>query len=105
MQNTNLKTAKFFQPYNAELHSERYVVENSTDLELFFRAFPHNRKVMQNTLKKSLADGRVILLTDSTLSGFTSYCFETVLSDTEKLEDVHPSSFIRVVEVVEPNLI
>ncbi len=105
MKNETLKIAKFFQPYNPELHSERYVVENDTDLELFFKAFPHNRKYMQNTLKKILAEGRTILLTDSTLSGFTSYCYETVLSDTNKLEDVHPSSFIRVVEVLEPNLI
>lgn len=98
MQNETLKSAKFFQPYNPDLISERYVVENTTDLELFFKAFSHNRKLMQNTLKKSLVEGRIILLTDSTLSGFTSYCFETVLSDTKKLEDVHPSSFIRVEE-------
>ncbi len=108
MKNETLKTAKFFQAYNPDLISERYVVENPNDLELFFRAFSHNRKLMQNTLKTSLKEGRIILLTDSTLSGFTSYCFETVLSDSKKLEDVHPTSFIRVTtetEIIEEEII
>jgi ribosome biogenesis GTPase A len=101
MKNTNLKVATFFTPQTSDVHFERYVVENNEDLEAFFKAFSHNRKMMQNTLKKSLTEGRTILLTDSTLSGFTSYSYETKVDDVNKLEGVHPSSFIRVVEVVE----
>lgn len=94
MQNTKLKSAIYVQPFST-VQSERYVVENQADLNAFFKAFPENKRFLGDTLKKDLLQGKIIILTDATMSGFSSYCYETVLGDRE-ISEVHPTSFIRV---------
>lgn len=96
MQNTKLKTAKYFTVNKPDVHSERYLVETQDDLNKFMKAFPENKQFLAKTLKEDLERGKIILLTDRTMSGFTSYCYETVLSETKTLENAHPTEWIRV---------
>ncbi len=96
MKNTKLKSAHFTSPQEPTVTFERYLVENQKDLKDFFEAFPQNKKFMNDSLTKSLSEGYIILLTEVTMSGFNSYCFETVVTDETDLTKLHPSSFIRV---------
>jgi hypothetical protein len=58
----------------------RYVIENLTDLNKFFKHFKEfdilNTK---NNLSKSIKEGSVILLTDPHfLTGVNTYCYENI---------------------------
>ena len=57
---------------------QRYVVEDNNDLSKFLKKFTRlaELKSIVKTLKGHLADGKVLVLTDTTMSGFPSYCFE-----------------------------
>lgn len=94
MQNTKLKTAVYTNPAG-EFKTERYVVESQEDLNAFLKAFPENNLILKKPLTGDVERGKIILLTDPTRSGFSSYCFETVVGDRE-LSELHPTSFIRV---------
>ena len=94
MENTKLKSATYVQPFST-VESERYLVENQEDLKAFFKAFPENKTYLGKVLKEDVERGKIILLTETTMSGFSSYCYETVLGDRE-VSEVHPTSFIRV---------
>lgn len=96
MLHKKLKSAFFTSPqYNGEVF-ERYLVENETDLKKFFKTFPQSRKMMEGNLLKSLKEGYTIILTELTISGFNSYCFETKIQEGSK---IHPSSFIRETKI------
>lgn len=94
MNNTKLKSAVYTNPAG-EFKTERYVVETQEDLNAFFKAFPENKRFLGDVLKRDLERGKIIILTDRTISGFSSYCYETVLGDRD-ISEVHPTSFIRV---------
>jgi len=94
MENTKLKSATFVQPFST-VQSERYIVENQEDLKAFFKAFPENKIYLGKVLKEDVERGKIILLTETTMSGFSSYCYETILGD-RAISEVHPTSFIRV---------
>lgn len=94
MENTKLKSATYVQPFST-VQSERYLVENQEDLKAFFNAFPKNKEFLGKVLKDDVERGKIVLLTDATMSGFSSYCYETVLGDRD-ISEVHPTSFIRV---------
>jgi hypothetical protein len=96
MLHKNLKSAFYTTPQNKEVEFERYLVETEADLKKFFKVFPQSRKMMEASLLKSLSEGYIILLTELTISGFNSYCFETKIQKGSKL---HPSSFIRVTNI------
>lgn len=94
MKNSKLKSAIYTNPTGL-MRTERYVVETQEDLNAFFKAFPENKVMLQKTLTADVERGKIIILTDATLSGFSSYCYETIVGKRDVIT-LHPSSFIRV---------
>lgn len=94
MQNAKLKQGVYTNPAG-DFKTERYVVETQEDLNAFLEAFPENKIMLKTPLTGDVERGKIILLTDPTRSGFSSYCFETVVGDRDVLT-LHPTSFIRV---------
>lgn len=94
MNNTKLKSAIYTNPAGS-FKTERYLVETQEDLNAFLKAFPKNKVMLKEGLTKDLVNGKIVILTDATMSGFSSYCYETVVGDRD-ISTLHPSSFIRV---------
>lgn len=94
MRNTKLKSAVYTNP-TGDFKTERYVVESQEDLNAFLKAFPENKLMLKTPLTQDLERGKLIILTDPTRSGFSSYCYETIVGERE-LSELHPTSFIRV---------
>lgn len=89
----HLKSGVYTSPQTNDVQHERYIVENEADLVAYAKCFPAIKVKpfnMYNNLLESLKEGRIIILTDTTQSGFPSYCFENTTNDT------HPNSFNRV---------
>ncbi len=86
-----IKWGVYMSPQSGNNEFERYVVESLTDLENYIKKFPKIKSVgLDDTIKKYLNKGKIILLTDTTFSGFPSWCTESEKTNT------HPSSFHRV---------
>jgi len=94
MENSKLKSAVYTNPTGL-MKTERYLVETQEDLNAFLKAFPENKQFLGKTLKEDVERGKIVLLTDITLSGFSSYCYETIVGKRDIIT-LHPSSFIRV---------
>lgn len=92
MERLNLKIRKFTNP-NKTFVTERYVVENETDLELLLQEFPqldNDFMGVESNWRRALLEGRILLITDESISGYPTYCFESPADST------HPSSLIRI---------
>jgi hypothetical protein len=94
MNNSKLKQAVYTNPAG-DFKTERYVVETQEDLNAFLKAFPENKIMLKKPLTEDLERGKIIILTDPTRSGFSSYCYEDIVGDRDVLT-LHPTSFIRV---------
>lgn len=88
-----LKIRQFSNPEKTFV-TNRYVIENEEDLKKTLESFPqlsnNTFKVAENW-KRSLDEGRILLITDEhPMSGFPTYCFESTKDST------HVNSLIRL---------
>ena len=94
MERTNLKIRKFTNPAKKFI-TERYVVENNADLKALLKEFPqldNNPFNIVTTWKSALKEKRTLLITDESVAGYPTYCFEY------KPDNTHPASLIRIIE-------
>jgi len=91
MKHKNLKRGIYTSPQSGTEEFERYVIENEQDLKAYAKAFPKAKTFFEDNMRKSLAQGHIIVATDEhRMSGLPTYCFES------KEDNQHPSSFHRV---------
>lgn len=92
----NLKRGIYTSPQSKDLELERYIIEDTKDLNAFVKMFPLMKQLpkqfdMIGNWKRSLKEGRIIIATDEHhASGLPTYCFENTTDST------HIGSFNRV---------
>jgi len=94
MDNPNLKQEVCIsQDHPGNPRTERYIVENIEDFNVFLRAFPRmNMRMLVDPVEKMIEDNHVVLFTDPNhLSGYNTYTteHESGLIRESKLEELN----------------